>query len=160
MARTGSRLLALALGFSAAIALVSCGGGAKLLSGDTAREITENLEAVKRLTAQGQVVDAEDAAQQVSTQVEGLRNVDPTLQQELEEGAERLNEVVATCTEASTEETTEETLPTTEAPAKPEKKPKKPKPEKDLLNRPARPNPKPPNPRNPTGRRAANRPAR
>ena len=41
--------LALALGVAAALALVSCGGeDAKLLPGNTAAEITENLDRVKQ----------------------------------------------------------------------------------------------------------------
>jgi outer membrane biosynthesis protein TonB len=130
LARPASCLLALALGFALTIALASCGGSdAKLLSGKTAREITENLETVKQLAAEGECVDAENAAQQVSIQVEGLEGVDPKLRQGLVAGAERLNEVVAGCTEESTEETIEEAPPPETTP-KPEKA-KKPKPEKE-----------------------------
>src|SRR6478672_182328 len=134
MSGAARSLLAIGLGLAAAIALISCGGGgAKLLPGATAKEITENLESVRELAAEGQCVDAEDAAQQVSTQVEALQGIDPKLKEELQKGAATLNEVVLTCTEEATEEDTEESLPTTtEATTKPEKekKPGKEKPEK------------------------------
>ena len=47
-----------------ALALASCGSGsdAKLLPGNTAQEITENLDSVKQLAAEGECVAAEDAA--------------------------------------------------------------------------------------------------
>jgi hypothetical protein len=131
MSRAARSALALGLGLAAAIAMISCGGGAKLLPGTTAKEITENLESVRELAAEGECVDAEDAAQQVSTQVEALQGIDPKLKEELQKGATRLNEVVLTCTEETTEVDTEETLPTTTEtkPTKPEKE-KKPKEEK------------------------------
>src|SRR4249919_3699547 len=132
MSRAATSVLAIGLGLAAAIALISCGGGgAKLLPGTTATEITENLESVRELAAEGQCVDAEDAAQQVSTQVEALQEIDPKLKEELQKGATRLNEVVLTCTEAKTEKDTEETPPTTKEtrPTQPEKG-KKPKEEK------------------------------
>jgi hypothetical protein len=96
--------LALALGAVAALALISCGGGedAKLLPGATAREITENLDRVKQLAAEGECVGAADAAQEVSGQVEAL-GVDAKLKQALQQGTARLDEVVATCDEESTE---------------------------------------------------------
>jgi hypothetical protein len=134
MTRAATSVIAFALGLAAAVALASCGGGsdAKLLPGTTAREITENLESVRQLAAEGECVDAQDAALEVSTEVEALQGIDASLKQALQEGAARLNEVVLTCTEAATEEDTEETLPTTEStPTKPEKekKPKKEEPE-------------------------------
>ena len=115
MTRAATSALALALGLAAALALASCGGGsdAKLLPGTTAREITENLESVRELAAEGECVDAQDAALEVSTQVEDLQGIDPKLKEALQDGAARLNEVVLTCTEETTEEDTEETLPTT-----------------------------------------------
>jgi len=97
--------LALALGAAAALALVSCGGGedAKLLPGSTAQEITENLDRVKQLASEGECVGAEDAVQEVSTQVEALGGVDPKLKEALQRGTGRLGEVVATCDETATE---------------------------------------------------------
>jgi outer membrane biosynthesis protein TonB len=124
--------LAFAAGLAAALGLASCGGGseAKLLPGQTARQINENLAAVRTLVAEGECVDAEDAAQQVGTQVEDLQGIDARLKQALQEGAERLNEVVLECTEETTEEDTEEALPTTTEETEPEK-PEKEKPGKE-----------------------------
>jgi hypothetical protein len=127
MSRAATSALSVALGLAVAIALASCGGGdAKLLPGTTAKEITENLESIRVLAAEGECVDAEDAAQEVSTQVEELQGIDPKLKEELQKGATTLNEVVLTCTEATTEE---ETIPVpTERPeekAKAEEKSKK-----------------------------------
>jgi outer membrane biosynthesis protein TonB len=115
--------LALALG-CAAFVLASCGGGedAKLLPGATAREITENLDTVKLLAAEGECVGAANEAEEVRAQVETLSGVDAKLKQALEAGTERLNEVVSECegevstetVEPTTEETTtedEERLP-------------------------------------------------
>jgi outer membrane biosynthesis protein TonB len=126
-------VLALALGALAAVALASCGGSstAKLLPGDTAAEITANLDKVKRLAQSGECVGAQDAAQQIASQIDALGGVDKTLKQALREGAARLNEVVARCGEETTEvaETNEATTEST--PGKPPKKEeaqKKPKP--------------------------------
>jgi hypothetical protein len=116
--------LALALGAAAALGLVSCGGGedAKLLPGNTAAEITENLDRVKQYAEEGECVGAEDAVSEVNSQVEGLTGVDPKLVEALERGSTRLSEVIASCdeeetetvapaTEATTEEETEKTPP-------------------------------------------------
>jgi hypothetical protein len=105
---------ALVLGAAAAIALVSCGGGedAKLLPGNTAQEITENLDRVKQYAEEGECVGAEDAAGEVNAQVESLSGVDPKLVAALERGAGRLSEVIATCEEEPLE-TTESTEATT-----------------------------------------------
>jgi hypothetical protein len=98
-------ILALALGVAAAVALVSCGAGedAKLLPGHTAAEITENLDRVKQYSEERECVGAEDAVAEVTTQIEALGDVDPKLKQALRRGATRLNEVVATCDEETTE---------------------------------------------------------
>jgi hypothetical protein len=97
--------LALALGFAAAFALVSCGGGedAKLLPGNTAAEITENLDRVKQYAEEGECIGAEDAVSEVNAQVEGLSGVDPKLLEALRRGAARLSEVVASCDEEEAE---------------------------------------------------------
>ena len=85
----------------AVAALSACGGeDAKLLPGDTAREITANLDSVKQLTDEGDCVGAESAAAQVGEQIEALGGVDRKLKEALEKGAERLNEVVDECEEA------------------------------------------------------------
>jgi hypothetical protein len=114
MPRIAAYAIAIALGAAAALALVSCGGSgdAKLLPGQTAAEITQNLDAVKQLAAERECASAQDQALQVSTQVESLGDVDPKLKQALVQGAERLNEVVGTCEEETVEEPVEtETLP-------------------------------------------------
>ncbi|HEY6550450.1 MAG TPA: hypothetical protein VIY71_04540 [Solirubrobacterales bacterium] len=97
--------LALLLGAAAAVALVSCGSGedAKLLPGTTAEEISENLDSVKQFVSEGECVGAQNAAQEVSSQVEALDGVDAKLKQALQRGAAKLNEVVASCEETETE---------------------------------------------------------
>jgi outer membrane biosynthesis protein TonB len=107
--------LALALGGVAALGLASCGGGedAKLLPGNTAAEITENLDRVKQYAEEGECVGAEDAVAEVNNQVEGLSGVDPKLIEALERGATRLSEVIATCDEEETEAVPPESEATT-----------------------------------------------
>jgi hypothetical protein len=152
MGRLTAPLLALALGAAAAVALVSCGSGsnAKLLPGNTASQITANLDEVKRLAQSGECVGAEDAAQQVSNQIDALGGVDKKLKQALREGAVRLNEVVAECEETSTETVAPASVPTTteSTGAKPAKKPKGPKPPKTTS--PAPPATTPTEPTTPT----------
>ena len=108
--------LALALGAAAALGLASCGGGedAKLLPGNTAAEITENLDRVKQYAEEGECVGAEDAVSEVNSQVEGLTGVDPKLVEALERGATRLSEVIASCDEEETEAVAPESEATTE----------------------------------------------
>lgn len=104
--------LALVLGAAAALGLASCGGGedAKLLPGNTAAEITENLDRVKQYAEEGECVGAEDAVAEVNNQVEGLTGVDPKLVEALQRGAARLSEVIASC-----QEETETVAPENEA---------------------------------------------
>lgn len=111
MPRVTAAPLALVLGLAAALALAACGGGsdARLLAGNTAQEIRENLDSVQHLVDEGECIGAEDAALSVSSQVEAVEGVDPKLKQLLQEGAARLNEVVDQCEEA--EATVEETVP-------------------------------------------------
>ncbi len=108
--------LALALGAAVAVALASCGGGedAKLLPGNTAQEITENLDRVQQYAEEGECVGAEDAAGEVTDQVETLQGVDPKLEDALRRGAARLGEVVASCQEETTEAAPEDEAPSTE----------------------------------------------
>lgn len=108
--------LALALGAAAALALVSCGGGedAKLLPGNTAAEITENLDRVKQYAEEEECVGAEDAVSEVNSQVEGLTGVDPKLLEALQRGVARLSEVVASCQEEEEAETVAPSSETTE----------------------------------------------
>lgn len=105
-------MLALALALVAALTLSACGGddGADLLPGTTAKAITENLEAVEQLVAEGDCTGATDAAEEVSLQVDELTGVDKELKRALEQGATKLNEVVDECDEAP-EEGEEETVP-------------------------------------------------
>jgi hypothetical protein len=107
--------LALTLGVAAALGLASCGDGedAKLLPGNTAAEITENLDRVKQYTEEGECVGAEDAVAEVNAQVEGLSGVDPKLIEALERGATRLNEVISSCQEEDTETVAPESEATT-----------------------------------------------
>ncbi len=133
----------LVIGFTAGAALTlgACGGeDAKLLPGETAREITANLDTVQQLSAEGDCLGAESAAQQVGEQIEALEGVDVKLKRALEEGAVRLEEVIATCEESTTEaigpaeipaeaeEEDEETAPK-EKPDKGKEKEEKPKAE-------------------------------
>lgn len=113
MGRPNRSLPALALAILAALAVASCGGeDAQLLPGTTARDITANLDTVRRLADQGDCIGAESAAIQVSEQVEALDGIDVKLKRALEHGAARLNEVVTGCEEGEGEETTTTTVPT------------------------------------------------
>ena len=110
MPRVVASVIAVALGAATAVAAASCGeDDAKLLAGNTAQEIRENLDTVQQLVDEGECVGAEDEALQVTIQVEGLKGIDPELKQALEDGAAKLNEVVDTCEEP--EPTVEETVP-------------------------------------------------
>jgi hypothetical protein len=132
MPRLAAPLPALVLGACLVLGLASCGEeDAQLLPGETAREISSNLDSVQQLVDEGECTEAEEAALEVSTQVESLEGIDAKLKRALEEGAARLNEVVITCQEES-EETEEEDFPTTteSSPEPKEKKEKKPKPAK------------------------------
>jgi outer membrane biosynthesis protein TonB len=134
MPRLATAILALVAGVAVSVVLASCGGSdAKLLPGNTAQEISENLDSVQQLVDEGECIGAQDAALEISSQVEALQGIDPELKEALQDGAARLNEVVAACQEAE-ETTEEETLPETteseeEEPKKKEKKPKKVEPE-------------------------------
>jgi outer membrane biosynthesis protein TonB len=131
MARLSTALLTLALSAVAALGLAACGSGgeAELLPGDTASEITTNLDQVEQLAGEGDCTGAAGAAEAVSAQVEALNGVDAKLKEALSEGATRLNEVVAGCEEASAEEE-EPAIETAEEPEETEKKEKPEKPEK------------------------------
>lgn len=112
MPRLPASLLALLLGAVAAFGLASCGEeDAQLLPGETAREITTNLDAVEQLSDEGDCTGAESAAQQVSEQIEALSGVDRRLKRALEDGATRLNEVIAGCEEPATEAIAPATIP-------------------------------------------------
>jgi outer membrane biosynthesis protein TonB len=138
MRQLSASVLALALGLAAAMALVSCGGGndADLLPGETASEINASLDMVRDLADSGDCEGAQDAAQQVSDQIDALNGIDGKLKQTLLDAAGRLNEVVADCVDTTTEAISPATIPepaesTTEPPEEKEKekKPKEPKTE-------------------------------
>lgn len=105
MSRIAKIALALAL-CPPALALASCGGeDAQLLPGGTAQEITANLDKVRELSDEGDCAGAEGATQEIGEQIEALQGVDQKLKRALEEGATRLNEVIAECEEAEVETT-------------------------------------------------------
>lgn len=114
MGRFSALMLALLLGVVSAVALASCGGGsdAKLLPGTTANEIESNLDQVKALVESGDCVGAEDAVAEVSAEVEELK-VAAKLKGALQEGTEKLREVVGRCEEEADEQ--EETEPSATA---------------------------------------------
>lgn len=113
--QTAISMIALALGVATALGLASCGGGedAKLLPGNTAAEITENLDLVKQYAEEGECVGAENAVSDINSQIEGLTEVDPKLVEALQRGAARLSEVVASCEEEETEAVAPESEATT-----------------------------------------------
>ena len=129
--------LALLAGALIALGLSACGGeDAKLLPGETAREITANLDTVKQLAGEGDCVGAESAVQQVGEQIEALAGVDPKLKRALEQGAGRLEEVIASCEESSSEAIAPAEVPAeieeeAEKPKQKEEKEKGPKPQED-----------------------------
>jgi outer membrane biosynthesis protein TonB len=131
MARLSASLLALSLAAVAALGFAACGSGDSpdLLPGDTASEITANLDQVERLANEEDCAGAAEAAESVSVQIEELAGVDPELKQALREGATRLNEVVAGCEEPAVEEETAPAIDEAEEPEEQEKEGKE-KPEK------------------------------
>jgi septal ring-binding cell division protein DamX len=137
MGRLSASLLALAVAAAVALGLSACGsGGADLLPGKTAGEINSNLDKVQELVGEGECVGAENAAQEVSAEIDALGGVDKKLKQALREGATRLKEVVESCQEASSEETEPALETAVESEAEPEKqkpvKPEKPKPKQEV----------------------------
>jgi hypothetical protein len=136
--RSSSPSLALLAGALIALGLSACGGeDAKLLPGETAREITANLDTVKQLAGEGDCVGAESAVQQVGEQIEALEGVDPKLKRALEQGAGRLEEVIASCEESSSEAIAPAEIPAEFEEEEPEKskrreaKEKQPKPREE-----------------------------
>jgi hypothetical protein len=128
----------------AAVGLVACGGeDAKLLPGETAREIVANLDTVQQLSDEGDCIGAESAAAQVGEQIEALEGVDRKLKQALEDGASRLEEVIVECEESATEAIAPATIPppneAEEKPKKDEEKEAKPKPEEKDEGNPSLP---------------------
>jgi exosome complex component RRP41 len=97
-------LAALAVG----LLLAACGGGGsdELLPGTTADQITQNLDQVRVSYEEGDCEKAEDGVANVSTEVDGLEEVDAKLKKALKQGAAKLSEVVSSCgaAEAAAEE--------------------------------------------------------
>jgi len=106
--RLSALMLALLFGAASTVALASCGGGsdAKLLPGTTASQIESNLDQIKALVASEDCVGAENAVGEVEAEVEEL-NVAAKLWVALQEGTERLSEVVSRCDEEAAEEEAE-----------------------------------------------------
>jgi hypothetical protein len=134
MARLSPLFLAFLLGAASAVGLASCGDGsnAQLLPGTTADQIESNLDQVAEQAAEEDCVGAEDAVAEVMAEVEGLQGVDVKLKTALQEGTEKLSEVVAHCEEETTEEEAEPALESDVEAEEVEKeeKPEKEKPEK------------------------------
>lgn len=113
MPRFSLSSVAVGLTVAATLGLSACGGeDAKLLPGETAREITANLDTVQQLSDEGDCIGAESAAEQVGEQIEALEGVDRKLKVALEDGAARLEEVIADCEESVTESIAPATIPT------------------------------------------------
>jgi hypothetical protein len=126
MGRMARTWIAAVIAALAVAGFYSCGEeDAELLPGDTAREITANLDSVQQLADEGDCIGAESAALQVSEQIDELGGVDPELKEALRDGATRLNEVVAECEE---EEAVE---PADTVPAEPETEEDEPKEEEE-----------------------------
>jgi hypothetical protein len=120
-------IVAFAVGLGGALALASCGDDEEgLLPGDTADAILDNLDQVRQEAEAGDCSSAKAHADEVAAQIEGLgADVSERLKRALADGAEQLQDVVATCeeepvapvepetTEIPTEETTD-TVPTDE----------------------------------------------
>jgi hypothetical protein len=144
MARFPLRSAAVGLTVAASLGLAACGGeDAKLLPGETAREITANLDTVQQLSDEGDCIGAESAAEQVGEQIAALEGVDRKLKAALEDGAARLEEVIAGCEESVTESIAPATIPTEpeeeEKPKEKEEKKGKPKDEEAEAETPSLP---------------------
>jgi hypothetical protein len=135
MARLSVLLLTFLLGAASAAALASCGSGddAELLPGTTADQIEANLNEVGELADAEDCIGAEDAVAEVTAEVEELQGVDLKLKAALQEGTAKLSEVVARCSEETTEEETEPSLETDvdAEEVEEDEKQKKEKPEKE-----------------------------
>ncbi|MBS1888360.1 MAG: hypothetical protein JSU06_14355 [Actinobacteria bacterium] len=98
MGRVRAASLVLAA-LAAGLLLGGCGsgGGAELLPGTTADQITSNLDQARASFEEGNCEGAENAVAAVSTQVDALEKVDPQLKKALLQGALKLSQVVSTC---------------------------------------------------------------
>jgi hypothetical protein len=117
-------IVAFAVGLGGALALAACGDDEEgLLPGNTAEDILTNLERVEQRAEEQDCSGAAAAADQVAAQIEELGpEVSDRLKRALTEGAEQLQDVVASCEEEpvapvepdTTEIPTEETTDTVE----------------------------------------------
>ena len=123
MLRFALPIVALAAGVAVAVGLVSCGSRDEkgLLPGSNAQQILDNLDQVQADAAAGDCSGAAEEVAAVQNQIDDLpASVDPELRSRLEQGAQRLEDLVnepdACVTTTDTEETTESTTePTTES---------------------------------------------
>jgi hypothetical protein len=115
MSRMAAPILALALGAAVAVALVSCGNRDTkgLLPGDTANQIVTNLDRVQQDASAGSCTSAAAEVETIQSQIDSLpSSVDPQLRARLQDGAQRLADVInspSACeatTQASTSTTT------------------------------------------------------
>jgi hypothetical protein len=117
MSRMAAPFLALALGAAVAVALVSCGNRDTkgLLPGDTADQIVTNLDRVQQDASTGSCTSAASEVATIQDQIDSLpASVDPQLRARLQDGAQRLADVVNSpgACEATTEATTATTTST------------------------------------------------
>src|ERR1700761_6459593 len=94
--RAASLLLA---ALAAGLLLAACGSSGKgeLLPGTTADQINSNLDLVRESVAEGNCEEAEATVAEVSEEVDNLQKVDKKLKENLEQGTEKLSEVVGSC---------------------------------------------------------------
>ncbi|HTT94413.1 MAG TPA: hypothetical protein VMF55_07055 [Solirubrobacterales bacterium] len=90
-------LLFAALAAGLLLAACGSGGNGELLPGTTASQIESNLDQVLAGAREGNCEAAEDAAAEVSTEIDGLQKVDKELKAALKHGAAKLSEVVSSC---------------------------------------------------------------
>lgn len=136
MPRLSTAPASFAAAFLAALALAACGGGADLLAGDTADEITQNLDRVEDLADRGDCIGAEEATADVSEQVEALE-VDSQLKAALSAGVDLLSEVVDECQEEEAVEPTDTVETPLEEPEEEEER--RPKPDREEREADAQP---------------------
>lgn len=154
MGRLSAFLLALALTAALAVGVSACGdSGDDLLPGTTASEINSNLDEVQALVAEGNCSGASEAANTVTDQVAELSGVARELKEALDEGAARLNEVVAACEEVPSEaeeeaaaQAAEEAERDADEEAEKEEKSEKEKPDKGKTEKETGPPVEPPEP--------------
>jgi hypothetical protein len=90
-------LLFAALAAGLLLAACGSGGNGELLSGTTAGQIESNLDQVRASAAEGNCEAAEEAVAEVTTEIDGLEQVDKELKKALKQGAAKLSVVVSSC---------------------------------------------------------------